>query len=125
MEIAFAAALLVCGVLGTITGILVAANRIGSDRERSPPAAAAVRRARRRAAARRRRAGVADPSHESGHVFAVGLNDFGQLGIGSSLTHSLAAGPWISGLQDLVYKEIGYRSKKACKYLVSLSHRTS
>ncbi|KAB8110062.1 hypothetical protein EE612_046937, partial [Oryza sativa] len=40
-------------------------------------------------AARRRRAAAADPSHESGRVFAAGLNDFGQLGIGSSVTHSL------------------------------------
>jgi hypothetical protein len=54
MEIAFAAALLACGVLGAIGGILMAANRFGSDRERSPPAAAAVRRARRCAAVRRR-----------------------------------------------------------------------
>uniref|UniRef100_A0A0E0QPP1 Uncharacterized protein n=1 Tax=Oryza rufipogon TaxID=4529 RepID=A0A0E0QPP1_ORYRU len=28
-------------------------------------------------------------SGESGRVFAAGLNDFGQLGIGSSVTHSL------------------------------------
>ena len=28
-------------------------------------------------------------SSESGRVFATGLNDFGQLGIGSSMTHTL------------------------------------
>jgi hypothetical protein len=28
---------------------------------------------------------------ESGRVFATGLNDFGQLGIGSSVTHTLVS----------------------------------
>uniref|UniRef100_A0A0D9XSX3 Uncharacterized protein n=1 Tax=Leersia perrieri TaxID=77586 RepID=A0A0D9XSX3_9ORYZ len=34
-------------------------------------------------------AGIEVDPHESGRVFAAGLNDFGQLGIGSSVTHFL------------------------------------